>query len=269
MSTKTFPLSGPINLQVRIAHGSVAVEAVDGLTEASVDIESRSNNSDALSQIVVDLDGPTLVVRAPRQGGLFDLPFLGRGNRDAVDVKVRVPSGTAMQVVTFTAPVTVHGRCGGADIACGAADLSLDHVDGDLRLRFGSGSARALKVTGSVELRSGAGNADLGEVSGGISAGCGSGSIEVGIAHGAIRSRIGSGSARIGAAHNDVDVVSGSGNVQIGLPEGVTARLDVTSGSGRVESELPIEDAPRATKARAITLRARTGSGTVRLFRAA
>jgi hypothetical protein len=44
--------------------------------------------------------------------------------------------------------------------------------------------------------------------------------------------------------------------------------LDVSSGTGLVRSELPVEDAPRAGGA-AVTVRARTGSGNVRLFRAA
>jgi hypothetical protein len=266
-TTRTFPLTGPINLHVRIAFGSVTVDAIDGLTEARVDVEAKDPES--LQRLVVELDGPTLLVRSPRQGGVFDLPFFGRRNRDDLDVRVQVPSGTAVQVLTFSAPVSVRGRSGSADIAFGSADVSLEEVDGDLRLRFGSGKVRSAKVSGSVELRSGSGSADLGEVGGAVCAGCGSGSLDVRVAHDSVRSRSGSGSARIGAAHGDVDVVSGSGSVHIGVPAGVTARLELTTGSGRVESDLPIEDAPRHTKARAITLRARTGSGRVRLFRAA
>jgi hypothetical protein len=269
VSTKTFALHGPINLQVRLAHGSVTVDAVDGLTEASVEAVGRSKDSDVLDRLVVDMQGPTLLVRLPRQGGVFDLPFFGRRQRDELDVRIRVPSGTAMHVLTYTASVTVHGRVGGADIAFGAAQARLEHVDGDLRVRFGNGAVRADRVAGGVELRSGSGSADLGEVGGAISAGCGTGTLDVRVARDAVRSRSGSGDARIGAAHGDVDVVSGSGNVQIGVPAGVTARLDLSTGSGRVESDLPVDDAPRSTSARAITLRARTGSGQVRLFRAA
>jgi hypothetical protein len=63
-------------------------------------------------------------------------------------------------------------------------------------------------------------------------------------------------------------VARGSGSIAIGLPAGQPARLDVTTGSGRVDSDLPIEDSP-ATQHNPITVRARTGSGNVRLFRAA
>jgi hypothetical protein len=68
--------------------------------------------------------------------------------------------------------------------------------------------------------------------------------------------------------HGDVDVASGTGELAIGIPAGQAARLDVTTGSGRVNSELPVEERP-ATAGRAITVRARTGSGDIRLFRAA
>jgi len=266
---KTFPLSGPINLQVRIPRGRVAIEANDGLAEARVVITPKNKKSDVLERAIVEMRGSTLLVQTPRQGGIFDLPIFGKRDQDELDVLVVVPSGTPIKVSTFVAAIVVRGRSGSADIAFGASEAGLENVDGDLRLRYGSGTVRAVQVSGAVEMRSGSGDVHLGEVGGPISAGCGSGTLEVRLARGSVRSRTGSGSAKIGAAHGDIDVVSGSGNLQIGLPEGVTAHLDVTSGSGRVESDLPIEDAPRPTKSKAINLRARTGSGSVRLFRAA
>jgi hypothetical protein len=99
-----------------------------------------------------------------------------------------------------------------------------------------------------------------------VQSGFGSGNLAVSSCRGTVRARAGSGDARVGAAWGDVDFTAGSGQVSVGLPEGVSARLDVTSGSGRVHSELPIED--QAASSKAITIRARTGSGDIRLFRA-
>ena len=79
--------------------------------------------------------------------------------------------------------------------------------------------------------------------------------------------RAGSGQVHIGVAEDDVDLVSGSGGLTVGLRPGQTARLDVTTGAGRLHSDLPVEDAAPAT-GQPITIRARTGSGDVRLFRA-
>ncbi|MCW2497472.1 DUF4097 family beta strand repeat-containing protein [Jatrophihabitans sp.] len=272
MTTNTFPLTGSINLHARLGHGSLTVHAVEGLTEATVALTRRGaslqKGDDALERISVELRGPTLFITAPRQGGIFDMIGGWRRERDAVDVEVRVPTGTAVKASTFTADVTIDGRCGGADIATGAASITLDYVDGDLLLRYGSGSSTVRRVDGSVTIRSGSGDAKLGEVTGAVHAGCGSGRLEVGSVRGAVRSRAGTGDALLSAVYGDVDLASGSGTVQIGLPAGLAARLDVTTGSGSVNTDLPIEGGPRHDGP-TITVRARTGSGNIRLFRAA
>lgn len=268
MTTHDFALTGPINLQARLGHGSLTVTARDDLTEAGVTLVPRSQDSDIVERIVVELSDRTLMVTAPRPGGVFDLPIFGLcRDRDAVDVSVTVPSGTPIKASSFTADVVVRGRCGSADIASGASDVTLDHVDGDLRLRYGAGNVSVQRVTGSVEARSGSGSARFGEIGGALRCGCGSGRVEVGTIHGLARFRAGSGDAHLAAVFGDVDVATGSGGLSVGLPEGRPARLDVTTGSGRVNSELPIVSVP-TSKGRPIRVRARTGSGDIRLFRA-
>jgi hypothetical protein len=266
---KSFPISGPLDLHVRIAHGAVTVETADDLTDASVHIETDKHGADLLGETLVELRGSTLVVHAPRQGGIFDLPLFGswRGGR-GLDIKVVLPPGSDVKIATLDAPIRIPGRVGDADLAFGSAEAAVREVDGDLRLRFGSGTAKAVRVGGSVQLRSGSGDAQLGEVHGDVNCGCGSGDLQVRVVHGSVRSRCGSGNARLNEVYGDVDVVSGSGALEIGLPSGVAAKLDVHTGSGQVRSELPIEDAPREAKSK-ITVKARTGSGDVRLFRAA
>lgn len=269
MPTHTFPLNGPIDLDVRLGHGSVTVETADHLTEASVRLEPGKHGAELLDQTAVEMRGSTLVVHAPRQGGLFDLAVFGgwRG-KASLDIHVVVPPDTPVKISTFTAAIRIPGDVGSTDLAFGAAEATVRHVTGDLRLRFGSGTAKAVEVTGSVQLRSGSGDAEFGEIGGALTSGCGSGNVLARIVRGAVRARCGSGSASFGEVHGDVDLASGSGAFEIGLPEGVTAQLNVTTGSGRVRSELPIDDAPNSS-ADPISIRARTGSGDVRLFRAA
>src|SRR5580765_5722333 len=176
MTISRFPLDDLVDLQVRIGFGSVLVEAVDDLTEATVEVSGREDEN-----LVVELSAGTLIVRAPRQGGLPS--FFGRpgsqGRREAHDVQVRVPAGTPVQVMTFTAPIRVRGRCGNADLAFGSSDATLEQVDGDLRLRFGNGSARAVEVSGDVEVRSGNGHVELGDVGGRVNSGTGNGNLAV------------------------------------------------------------------------------------------
>jgi hypothetical protein len=265
MTTKTFAITKPISLVGRIGHGSFRVTALDGLTEASVTLTARTKSSDLLDRTTVELRGSTLQITAPRQGGLFNL-FGGRSS-DAIDVEVMVPSGTPLKISCFTADVTVTGRCGDADIASGSSEVKADYVDGHLRLRYGSGTCHIERVTGSVQTRSGSGNASFGEVGGALTSDCGTGRLEVGTARGAVRFRAGSGGATLGAIYDDVDLASGSGELRIGVPAGVSARLDLTTGSGHVDPQLPVSQ--KSAGGRAITIRARTGSGDVHLFRAA
>jgi hypothetical protein len=150
----------------------------------------------------------------------------------------------------------------------GSTTTEIDDIDGDLRLRYGSGPARAHRVTGSVVVRAGSSSLTFGDVAGAIEIGCGSGSLEVGAAGGRVRMRTGTGQATIGAAGGDVDFTSGSGGLSVGLRRGQPARLDVVTGAGHLRSDLPVGDDPPESTARAITIKARTGSGDVRIFRA-
>jgi DUF4097 and DUF4098 domain-containing protein YvlB len=265
MATHRFPLTGAINLNVRVAHGSVHVTTQDELREASVSLEPGAQVDD--DKFTVEMRGPTLHVLGP-QGGLFDRGWFARRDRSGVDVRITVPTGTAVKIATFTAPVTIDGRVGGADLAFGTGDADLREVDGDLRLRFGRGTVRAQIVRGSVHARSGSGNLRLGAVHGDLHAGCGNGDLYADDVRGRTSSRCGSGTAHLGAVHGDVDLASGSGRVEIGLPAGVSAYLDLHTGSGGVRSDLPVEG-NAITANESITIRARTGSGDVRLFRAA
>jgi DUF4097 and DUF4098 domain-containing protein YvlB len=259
-----FPVTSAINLLVKLNNGSLRVTAIDGLAEATVRLTPEHSGSDIINEFTVEMDGSTLTITAPRHEGFS----LFRGNRDGVDVEVRVPSGTAMKLNTGSAPIIMTGRAGGADVASGSGRIDLDTIDGDLRVRHGSAHSSVKVVTGDATLRSGSGNAQFGEVTGNLDAGFGSGNLEVLAAGGSVRSHAGSGDATIKRAGSDIDFRSGSGTVHVGLPVGTAARLDLKTGSGKVRSDLPIADAP-AEGSTSIMIKARTGSGDVRLFRAA
>ena len=268
--TKTFALTGPINLSVRLGRGSLIVRTIDDPATATVDLAPNPGAEDLAGQFTVELLGPTLtVVAPPRQGGLADIVSRWRQrSRDGVAVTVTVPSATALKIETSDAPITVIGRCGGADIA-GWRGITIDHVDGDLLLRYGGAGSRVERVSGSVTVRSGSGEARFGIIEGSLQRASGSGLLDVGEVHGTVRSRSGSGSSRLAAVYGDVDLASGSGAMSIGLPAGTAAHIDATTGSGQVRSDLRIEDWPGPALKKSITVRARTGGGDIRLFRAA
>ena len=262
--TYSFPLVGPISLSARVGHGSLTVAARDGLAEATVTIAARDR--DLLDKTTVEMRGSTLTVHAPRQGGLADL-IGGWRKGDRLDVTIEVPTGTAAKLMTATAPIVVTGSIGPSDVATGNANVDLAAVTGDLRLRYGNGESRVGSVTGSVQLKAGRCDARFGDVAGSLSSGLGSGSLNAATVRGDLHSRTGSGSTSVEAVYGNVDLATGSGTLTVGVPDGVSVRLDITTGSGSLHSDLPVEQGPRKG-ARAVTLRARTGSGDVRLVRA-
>lgn len=265
----TFAVHGPMHLDCRTGFGAVTVRADEAVAEARVELTPLDPSSDAADAAEVRLlDANTLSVRVPKpRGAMFDIPFLGAkfSQRDAMNVDIIVPIGTSMRIAAWGGSVTVSGRSGALDVMSGTIAIEADEVDGDLRLRFGGGSARVERVRGTVTVKSGAGDARIGDVGGALTMMCGSGRLEVGVARGAVRMRTGSGGATIAEARGNVEIVSGSGGLAVGLPAGQPARLDIASGSGRLDSQLPIEDV--APTGPAITIRARTGSGDVRIRR--
>lgn len=270
MASKTtaFPLAGPINLVLRLGHGSITVAAKDGLTEAIVGLSARSNRGEVLDRVVLEMRGSTLVVAGPRQRGLADIIGGWHRDGDGIDMVVEVPTGTAVKIAAASEDITVAGCCGDAEVAASSARITLETVGGDLRLRYSNGNSRIGTVTGSAQLRASSGSAHFGEVGGALDCKFGSGELIAEAVRGELHSRAGSGFALIGAVYGDVDLAFGSGPISLGLPGGMSAHLDIATGSGQLHSDFPIEPAA-ARAARTITVRARTGNGDIRLQRSA
>jgi hypothetical protein len=266
----TVPLTGPINLLCRVGAGSVTVRAVDELSEAAVTLRPRRAGSDVPGRCTVALRGATLAVECPRpRVGRLDLSRRGSrpDDRDAVDVEILVPAGTAMKLSSHTARITTHGRIGSADISCGASTVELDQVDGELRLHSGTGSITVGRISGAATARGGSGEIRIGECGKTLDLVNGNGGLRVGIARGRTRLRTGNGAAAIDVALADVELSSGSGALTVGLPAGQQARLDVLTGSGQLRTEMPVEQAPSG-QGHPVTIRARTGSGDITIRRA-
>jgi hypothetical protein len=262
----TFPVQGQVNLVVRLGHGRLEVAARDDLADATVRLCPHDPGSGVLDRVTVAMPDSTLLVTGPRQGGWADLMGGRRRHRDGIDASIEVPTGTPVEIVSASDQLTLTGRCGDVDITTTAANVDVDHVAGDLRLRYGTASSRVGIVTGSVQLKAGTATASFGEIGGSLRCDFGNGQLSAEVTHGDVHSRAGSASARIGAVYGDVDLAFGRGAITIGIPAGVAAYLDVTSGTGRLDSDLPVEEAP-ADDARQIRLRARTGAGDIHLRR--
>ena len=264
-----FLLTGVINLDVRIGVGAITVTAADDVDTAVVRLIAQRADSDVLARTSVQMNGRTLTIRGPKaRGWSVDKLFGATTGDDIVAIDVIVPAGTAMRLASYGATTTVSGRAGSVHVATGAGETRLDHIDGDLTAHFGNGSIDVERVCGSVILRYGNGNARLGEVTGRVEMASGGGELTLGTTRGSVRVRTGSGQVTIARAQHDVEIGTGSGALALGLEPGRAARLDITTGHGRLISELDVSDVAPSGMSEPITIRARTGRGDVRLFRA-
>src|SRR5262245_53055298 len=137
-----FPLKGPIELVARLGHGRITVTARDNLSEALVRLTPRHDQREVLERCTVEMQGTTLLVVGPRQGGLADLLGGWRRSHDGIDAMIDVPSGTPLKISSASEDITVTGACGDTDIGTSAARILLEKVTGDLRLRYGRGDSR-------------------------------------------------------------------------------------------------------------------------------
>jgi hypothetical protein len=263
----TVSLPGTISLTVKVGHGNLTISTRDALEEATVRLTQRRGGPDLLDQYEVDLRGNNLVVSGPHQNTVTSLIGALRQQRGLVDVAIEVPNGTPMTIASAAEQIDVTGRCGSADIAVGRGRITLDTVDGDLKLRYGSAEATVGSVTGSANVVAGNGSVRLAEIGGSFSGQIGRGDLALIAAHGDVRARAGSGAMHLAAIYGNCDVATGFGPVTIGIPVGVAARVDASTASGQVSSALPLDQAP-APDANTVTVKVRTAKGDITLERA-
>ncbi len=215
-----------------------------------------------------------VVVKIPRVHGM---KFI---RRNGITVRVDVPSGSDVRVVSASADVELNGSLGRTNVKTASGALTVDDVV-ELRAKTASGDVEVGTVAGALRMHSAAGDLRCVRVDGPASVTTVSGDIEVGAASGGTDIRVTSGDVRLGDMSGDLKVVAVSGRVQVlsitegnahlrtvsgridvGIARGATLRVDAESMSGNVHSEIPLDDGPTSAQAQpriALTLRSVSG----------
>ncbi len=197
-----------------------------------------------------------LVVRVPRVRGM---KFI---RRNAVSVRVEVPPGSDVRVVSASADLELNGSFGQVDFKTASGSLTADDV-ADLRAKSASGDVEIGTVDGPLRVHSASGGLRCVRADGAVSVATTSGDIEVGAATAEIDIRATSGEVRLGDVAGDVRVtgVSGdvqvlsvtegnvhirsvSGKIEVGIARGATLGVDAESISGSVHSDIPLDECP-------------------------
>jgi DUF4097 and DUF4098 domain-containing protein YvlB len=202
-----------------------------------------------------------VVVKVPRVHGM---KFI---RRNGITVRVDVPTGSEVRVISASADIELNGSLGRANVKTASGTLTADDV-AELRVKTASGDVEVGAVGGALRMHSAAGDLRCVRVEGPASITTVSGDVEVGAATDAMDIRVTSGDVRLGDVAGDVKVavVSGriqvlsitegnahirsvSGKIDVGIARGATLRVDAESISGTVHSDIPLNEGPASGQA--------------------
>ena len=284
---KAFETPGGVDLHVQNEVGLVVINACATDT-TTVSLEADTPGTEVLiERAIVECRPPgdhhVVVVKIPHPLGRRVL------RRDAVTVRVEVPEGGQVGVMTASADIEINGSVGDIDVKTASGDASADDVaanvkattasgnitmgtvGGDVRAQTASGDLRCSSVAGTTVFSTVSGDLEVGAAGSRVEAKATSGNVRLGeLAHGAKVANV-SGDVRVlTLSEGDLHVRSVSGDVAVGVARGVDLHVDVVTNSGRVRSEIDLDDVPapgRRPETR-VDLSVRSVSGNVEIGRA-
>jgi DUF4097 and DUF4098 domain-containing protein YvlB len=265
-----FDTPGQVSLDVSVPAGDVSIRT---WAEPRVEVEVTPARSDEASQQAaadtrieaVERGGRhEVIVRAPKREGRFN--FLGRSPE--LDVSIRCPEGSDLEITTQSADLDVRGRLGDVEARSASGDATLGDT-GSLSFTTASGDLTAGAVAGSLTAKSASGDVAVRTVSGTAAVNTVSGDVRVGETEDAAAVNTVSGDVELESAGRGARVNTVSGDVSVASRPGLALWIDVQSVSGSVTSDLEVGDAhPGEDEADRAELRIRSVSGDVRLSRA-
>jgi len=270
---RTFEITGPVELDVRLTSGLVDVETTDEPGRVELELIAHDEESQALVDSTrVELQDhhgrPQLLVDVPqRRGSGFNLGFFF--GRQGVTCRIRTPHGSPLSVRTKSADVEARGTLGGLSVATASGDFTVQRVDGNVSVKSASADVEAREVTGNLSVQTASGDISVDVVRGTVSIATASGDVRIDEAYENVSTNTVSGDQLLGAVlRGKVAAHSVSGDVQIGVRRGSKVYLDCNTVSGDTSSELELTPEAPTGDGPLVEVRAKTVSGDIQITRA-
>jgi len=267
MATWEFACSEPIDANVSLASGTVAVTATptDVVTvqvhrgRPSDPARLEADDDRLADDVSVDFADHHLVVS--------ELPKRGLGWRSkGLHFVISMPAGSRAAVSAASADVTCQGEYGAVDVRTASGSIDVAAVRGHAEVSTMSGAVR-IDEAAEVNAQTASGQIYVRHAAGDVTARTASGEIRIRIADASVTARTASGSVRVASvARGRADLTSVSGDIDVKVAPGTGVFLDLSSLSGRVTSDLAAPDQEGDADLR---LRCQTVSGSVQVSRAA
>ena len=239
-----------------LGSGFITVEPGSGqdLVETSID----ADDDRFVDQVQIRHDRDWLRISFPQQ-------FLRFTN---ARLRLGVPDGLTYVIKTGSAGISISADIGPSKIVSGSGDITIGNAV-DLECSTGSGDISVARVGGrAARLNSGSGDVSVGEAHCPVTAKSGSGDVVVqSLEGGNLQANSGSGDIGITSTSGSVELRSASGSLTVGVADNLPTWLDLNSVSGDVRIALE-STAPPEPGERYISVRARTASGDIGIYRA-
>lgn len=263
---RSFATPGSLSLNVRLAAGSIRVEAIDTdrteLELRPLDEAARSLLADSRVELREPGGAGELLVEVPERRGLF-------GRSPQFELRVRCPQGVRLFVRTRSADLELQGRLGSLTAKSVSGDVEADEVAGDAEVQGVSSDIEIRRVGGRAEVQTTSGDVSLGHVEGALRAHTVSGDLRVEDALGPVEAVTVSGDQHFAAVNaGSISLQAVSGDIGVAVRRGASVWMDVHSLSGDTVSELLASDGPPGQDAPLVELRVKTVSGDIRIDRA-
>src|SRR5471030_730175 len=268
---KTFEVSGPVELELRLASGEIAIDpSLEGRVEIELtahDEESQRLIDDARVELQEHSDRPHVIVDVPNKRGGFSFGLVF--GRSGITCRVRCPEGSLFNVKSKSADVVVRGAIGGLTVQTASGDVEAERVLGGINVKSASGDVSVREIAGGASVQTASGDIELEVVRVAVSIATASGNVTIGEAYDNVSSNTVSGDQSHGAVMTGhVSAHSVSGDVRIGVRRGSRVFLDCNTVSGDTSSELELTPDAPAGDGPLVEIKAKTVSGDIKITRA-
>jgi DUF4097 and DUF4098 domain-containing protein YvlB len=273
--TQVFETPGSVTLRLRIPSGRVLVDTTEEQRTEVELIALGRRGEDTLEQIEVKHDersGRHVVTVEQRTGFRWGPLSISWGGD--VEVRVKCPVGTELDLDSASTDVRADGTYGDVTARTASGDVRLGDVSGKLALRGASGDVSIDSIgTEKASIVTVSGDVEISRADGPLVVRSVSGDIELGATRGAVSITTTSGDVDLRAlAAGELRVESVSGDVNVAVARGTKVFIDANSVSGDLKSELAMSDGDAAEgsgdAAEVVPVHVKTVSGDVALVRA-
>jgi DUF4097 and DUF4098 domain-containing protein YvlB len=235
---RSYPISGPLRIELNSASGDVQITGGSGNTvQVHADVTAHGMGFDDSKKLLAEtISNPPIEQRGDTLRIGKDISRL---RNISITYRITVPHETEVNSNVASGAQTIFQIRGPLKIQSASGSVRVAHIDRDAQLNSVSGSIDASDVGDDVRANTLAGNVSVSDTKGDVRAGALSGAVEVKKAGGRVDAETASGSVEVDDAVNDVKARSASGRVSVHGNPGATSYWQLTTVSGPVLLGVP------------------------------